>query len=152
MTASTSLQSTNTTMVTKPSFSVPRSYSDVISEQQLPGAIPEEDCEIGPHIVKQELAESLAGSESRTSVFSDYLPCGLTRFHFSLCFGLVGFVIFWLGLLLRIYLPNWIKIEFNALKKWSGCVHSTQQSLGLVAVTLWKTRSISWFLEPWKKL
>ena len=76
---------------------------------QLPGSIPEEDLMEfgGPMIIKQELANSDIGSQdSRTSVFSDYLPCGLTRFHFSLCFGLVGFVIFWLGLLLRIYLPH----------------------------------------------
>lgn len=33
-------------------------------------------------------------------------PCGLTNFHFSLCFGLVGFAVFWTGLLLRIYLPH----------------------------------------------
>ena len=97
---------------------VPRSYSDVIPEdmrEQLPGAIPEEaDLEYGgagvaaggPIVIKQELASEAGSAVSRTSVFSDYLPCGLTRFHFSLCFGLVGFVIFWLGLLLRIYLPH----------------------------------------------
>ena len=80
---------------------------------QLPGAIPEEDLEYGggtggggPVVIKQELASEAGSAVSRTSVFSDYLPCGLTRFHFSLCFGLVGFVIFWLGLLLRIYLPH----------------------------------------------
>jgi len=91
---------------------VPRSYSDVIPEDvrggQLPGAIPE-DLEIGsgPPVVKQELRdETSSDSGSRTSVFSDILPCGLTRFHFSLCFGMVGFVVFWLGLLLRIYLPH----------------------------------------------
>jgi len=33
-------------------------------------------------------------------------PCGLTNFHFSLCFGMVGFTVFWTGLLLRIYLPH----------------------------------------------
>jgi len=102
------------------SSSVPRSYSDVIPEDmrgQLPGAIPEEDLEYGgschpggggggPVVIKQELASEAGSAVSRTSVFSDYLPCGLTRFHFSLCFGLVGFVIFWLGLLLRIYLPH----------------------------------------------
>jgi len=33
-------------------------------------------------------------------------PCGLTNFHFSLCFGMVGFAVFWTGLLLRIYLPH----------------------------------------------
>lgn len=110
-------QTTASTTMTA-STSVPRSYSDVIPEElegggQLPGAILEEDLEyafstaaVGAPIVKQELASSEMGSDSRTSVFSDYLPCGLTRFHFSLCFGLVGFVIFWLGLLLRIYLPN----------------------------------------------
>lgn len=102
-------QTTASTTMTA-STSVPRSYSDVIPEEQLlPGAILEEDLEYanyGPPVVKQELANSEMGSDSRTSVFSDYLPCGLTRFHFSLCFGLVGFVIFWLGLLLRIYLPN----------------------------------------------
>ena len=44
--------------------------------------------------------------------FRDYLsgdrrwPCGLTNFHFSLCFGMVGFTVFWTGLLLRIYLPH----------------------------------------------
>ena len=99
---------------------MPRSYSDVIPEdmrEQLPGAIPEEaDLEYGgaghvasaggPIVIKQELASEAGSAVSRTSVFSDYLPCGLTRFHFSLCFGLVGFVIFWLGLLLRIYLPH----------------------------------------------
>jgi len=90
---------------------VPRSYSDVIPEDvrggHLPGAIPE-DLEIGgPPVVKQELRDDTSSdSGSRTSVFSDYLPCGLTRFHFSLCFGMVGFVVFWLGLLLRIYLPH----------------------------------------------
>ena len=67
-----------------------------------------EDLEIGgPPVVKQELRDDTSSdSGSRTSVFSDYLPCGLTRFHFSLCFGMVGFVVFWLGLLLRIYLPH----------------------------------------------
>ena len=44
--------------------------------------------------------------------FQDYFsgdrrwPCGLTNFHFSLCFGMVGFTVFWTGLLLRIYLPH----------------------------------------------
>ncbi|TRY73352.1 hypothetical protein TCAL_06991 [Tigriopus californicus] len=33
-------------------------------------------------------------------------PCGMTNFHFSLCIGVVGFAIFWLLLLLRIYLPE----------------------------------------------
>ena len=83
---------------------------------QLPGAILEtnEDIEArgGPILIKHTEAEarghSINSSEnvSRTSVFSDHLPCGLTRFHFSLCFGMVGFVVFWLGLLLRIYLPH----------------------------------------------
>ena len=99
---------------------------------QLPGAILEtnEDIEShgglilgggGPIVIKQELEAGILsrggqfGGEkfgdssenvSRTSVFSDHLPCGLTRFHFSLCFGMVGFVVFWLGLLLRIYLPR----------------------------------------------
>ena len=102
---------------------------------QLPGAILEtnEDIEShgglilgggGPIVIKQELEAGIlsrggGGSQfggekfgdssenvSRTSVFSDHLPCGLTRFHFSLCFGMVGFVVFWLGLLLRIYLPR----------------------------------------------
>ena len=47
-----------------------------------------------------------------TQNFHDYLsgdrrwPCGLTNFHFSLCFGMVGFTVFWTGLLLRIYLPH----------------------------------------------
>ena len=47
-----------------------------------------------------------------TQNFRDYLsgdrrmPCGLTNFHFSLCFGMVGFTVFWTGLLLRIYLPH----------------------------------------------
>ena len=96
---------------------------------QLPGAILEtnEDIEShgglilgggGPIVIKQELEAGVRGqfghgghetsseNVSRTSVFSDHLPCGLTRFHFSLCFGMVGFVVFWLGLLLRIYLPR----------------------------------------------
>lgn len=84
---------------------------------QLPGAILEtsEDIEShGPIIIKQELEPGhrnhhyghSSENVSRTSVFSDHLPCGLTRFHFSLCFGMVGFVVFWLGLLLRIYLPQ----------------------------------------------
>ena len=68
----------------------------------------------GPIIIKQELEPGhrnhhhghSSENVSRTSVFSDHLPCGLTRFHFSLCFGMVGFVVFWLGLLLRIYLPQ----------------------------------------------
>ena len=98
---------------------VPRSYSDVIPEDlrvtgggQLPGSIPEDSetfHSAGVAVIKQELATATSRSQSassRTSVFSDYLPCGLTRFHFSLCFGIVGFVIFWLGLLLRIYLPT----------------------------------------------
>jgi len=118
-TASTTTQggvSSRLTSSTIAASSVPRSYSDVIPEDmrgQLPGAIPEEDLEYGggpggggPVVIKQELASEAGSAVSRTSVFSDYLPCGLTRFHFSLCFGLVGFVIFWLGLLLRIYLPH----------------------------------------------
>ena len=60
----------------------------------------------GPIVIKQELASEAGSAISRTSVFSDYLPCGLTRFHFSLCFGIIGFIIFWTGLLLRIYLPK----------------------------------------------
>ena len=34
------------------------------------------------------------------------LICGLTNFHYTLFFGMVGFFLFWLGLLLRIYLPH----------------------------------------------
>ena len=33
-------------------------------------------------------------------------PFGLTNFHVSLIVGVIGFFIFWLGLLLRIYLPH----------------------------------------------
>ena len=33
-------------------------------------------------------------------------PCGMTNFHVSLIVGVIGFFIFWLGLLLRIYLPH----------------------------------------------
>ena len=33
-------------------------------------------------------------------------PCGVTNFHFTLCLGMVGFTVFWTGLLLRIYLPS----------------------------------------------
>ena len=112
---------------------VPSSTDDLRMTSQLPGAILEtnEDIEShgglilgggGPIVIKQELEAGILsrgggqfGGEkfgdssenvSRTSVFSDHLPCGLTRFHFSLCFGMVGFVVFWLGLLLRIYLPR----------------------------------------------
>ena len=106
---------------------VPSSTDDLRMTSQLPGAILEtnEDIEShggilggGPIVIKQELEAGVRGqfghgghetsseNVSRTSVFSDHLPCGLTRFHFSLCFGMVGFVVFWLGLLLRIYLPR----------------------------------------------
>jgi len=102
---------TSSTIAASSSQLVPISYSDVIPEDmrgQLPGAIPEEDLEYGggPIVIKQELASEAGSAISRTSVFSDYLPCGLTRFHFSLCFGIIGFIIFWTGLLLRIYLPK----------------------------------------------
>jgi len=33
-------------------------------------------------------------------------PCGMTNFHFSLCVGCICFLIFWVLLLLRIYLPS----------------------------------------------
>ncbi len=33
-------------------------------------------------------------------------PFGITNFHFGLCVGIVGFLVFWLVLLLRIYLPE----------------------------------------------
>ncbi len=33
-------------------------------------------------------------------------PCGLSNFHVSLIVGVAGFFVFWLGLLLRIYLPH----------------------------------------------
>jgi hypothetical protein len=81
----------------------------------LPGAVQEanEDIEYGgggPVVIKQELAGSANSSdhdnESRTSVFSDRLPCNLTRFHLSFVFGIIGFIIFWVILLLRIYLPH----------------------------------------------
>lgn len=40
-------------------------------------------------------------------------PWGMTNFHFSLCVGVIGFFIFWLVLLLRIYLPDeyWVTEE-----------------------------------------
>ena len=33
-------------------------------------------------------------------------PCGMTNFHCSLIIGIAGFVVFWVLLLLRIYLPD----------------------------------------------
>lgn len=74
--------------------------------RQLPGAIDLGHLPSGPPVIIKQEFENNSDSDSRTSVFSDRLPCGLTRFHFSLCFGMVGFVVFWLGLLLRIYLPH----------------------------------------------
>ena len=43
-------------------------------------------------------------------------PWGMTNFHFSLCVGVIGFFIFWLVLLLRIYLPDeyWVDEEEEA--------------------------------------
>ena len=38
-------------------------------------------------------------------------PCGMTNFHVSLCVGVMGFCVFWLILLLRIYLPESLGIE-----------------------------------------
>ena len=119
---------------------VPSSTDDIRS--QLPGAILEinEDIEShGPMIIKQELegggrgyGQGLSSSEnvSRTSVFSDHLPCGLTRFHFSLFFGMVGFVVFWLGLLLKIYLRDYLPI-------WMQSKHGTKHLHPMTICTLW---------------
>ncbi len=46
------------------------------------------------------------GGSYRSDFSAEHLPCGLTRFHFSLAFGMLGFFAFWLGLLLKIYLPK----------------------------------------------
>ena len=32
--------------------------------------------------------------------------CGLTNFQVTFILGMMGFILFWLGLLLRIYLPD----------------------------------------------
>lgn len=53
------------------------------------------------------LKTGLAPSPDRHSVLAGAkLPCGMTRFHLSLLCGMIGFVIFWVGLLLRIYMPH----------------------------------------------
>jgi len=117
-TASQSLEMMTTASTSSPSRKVPTISSRQTEHDfrgcQLPGATIEADYLLGqqpqppppqPVIIKQEY-EGASDSDSRTSVFSDMLPCGLTRFHFSLCFGMIGFVVFWVGLLLRIYLPH----------------------------------------------
>ena len=51
------------------------------------------------------------GHEIATVTETRHICCGRVKkpstwFHFYLCFGMLGFLIFWLVLMLRIYLPE----------------------------------------------
>ena len=55
--------------------------------------------------------EDLIASGQETAAAEVKLCCGRVKkpstwFHFYLCFGMLGFLIFWLVLMLRIYLPE----------------------------------------------
>ena len=52
------------------------------------------------------LSGAAGGVSGAVSKFKFKMPCGMTNFHLSLCIGIFGFFVFWVGLLLRIYLPE----------------------------------------------
>ena len=56
-------------------------------------------------------------------------PWGMTNFHFSLCVGVVGFLIFWLVLLLRIYLPDKYWVDKGAGEEGEGVEESGAEAV-----------------------
>ncbi|XP_040569992.1 uncharacterized protein [Lepeophtheirus salmonis] len=79
---------------------------DTSQQPQISLQTPSGTSVVGDFASSQDDDQQRLTSGGRSEGFrAPRLPCGLTNFHLSLFFGMIGFILFWLVLLLRIYLP-----------------------------------------------